>query len=149
MRPTYDGKLDRLYFALCGTAAAAFLIVAVIGASLRLADQLRPRTGDILSFDLAKGAVSDNQTMITAGLVGNPPVASCVLKPHVMQTPGGSLVIEATQFESSLSYQVLTYQVHWAGGHTSDNGADCGTSADLLLRPADLSTLSLAAGGWG
>jgi len=144
MRPTYNGKLGNLYFILCGTAAVLFLIVAVIGGSLRLADRLRPRTGDLLSFNLGKGVVSDRQDMVTARLVGNSAVVACVLQPHVMQTSGGSLVIEATQYEPSLSYQV-----HWAGARTSDNGADCGRAADLRLSPADLSVLSIAAGGWG
>jgi hypothetical protein len=144
MRPTYNGKPDILYFTLCGTIATAFLMVTAIGGSLWLANELRPRTGDILSFDLAKGVVSDRQTMIKAGLVGHSPVVSCVLKPHVMQMSGGSLVIESTQFEPSLNYRV-----HWAGARTSDTGADCGRSADLLLSPADLTALSFAAGGWG
>ena len=120
------------------------LIVTLISGSLRLANELRPRTGDIMSFGLAKGAMSDRNTMVTAGLAGNSSVASCVLQPHFMQKFGGSLVIEATQFEPNVNYHV-----HWAGGHTSDNGADCGRSADLLLSPADLTVLSFAAGGWG
>jgi hypothetical protein len=143
MRPTYNGKLGNLYFILCGIAAAAFLVAAVIGGSQRLEDRLRPRTGDILSFNPAKGVVSDGQAMITAGLAGNTSVGSCILKPDVMQASGGSLVIEATHYEPSLGYQV-----HWAGARTSDNGADCGRAADLLLSPADLTALSLAAGGW-
>lgn len=144
MRPAYHGKPDNLYFILCGTVAAACLVVAVIGGSLRLANELKPRTGDILSFDLAKGIVSDRHTMITAGLRGNALAVSCVLQPHVMRRFGGSLVIESTQFEPALNYQA-----HWAGERTSDTGADCGRSADLSLSPADLTILSMAAGGWG
>jgi len=144
MKPTYNGKPDDLYLILCGSVATAFLVVALISGSLRLADKLRPHTGDILSFDLAKGLVSDKDTSITAGVVGNTSIVSCVLKPHIMQISGGSLVIESTQFEPTLNYQV-----HWAGERTSGSGADCGRPADLLLSPADLTVLSMAAGGWG
>jgi hypothetical protein len=144
MRPTYNGKPDNLYFVLCGTVATALLVAAVIGGSLRLAERLKPRTGDILSFNRAKGVVSDRESMVTVGVVGNSSVVSCVLKPHVMQTSGGSLVIVAVQYIPSLHYQA-----HWAGTRTSDEGTDCGRSADLLLSPDDLSALSFAAGGWG
>lgn len=144
MRSTYNGKPEDLHVVLCGVAATALLIVAVISGSLWLANALRPQTGDIITFDPSKRATNEEQTTITARTVGNSSVVSCVLEPRLMQATGGSLVIEATQFGSDVSYKV-----HWAGGRTSGDGADCSSSADLLLSPANLATLSLAAGGWG
>ena len=41
------------------------------------------------------------------------------------------------------------YQVHWAGLRTSTGAQDCGQSADLTMKKADLETLVNAMGGRG
>jgi hypothetical protein len=41
------------------------------------------------------------------------------------------------------------YLIHWAGSHTSNGAADCGSSADLLVSKPDLLSLAGAAGGFG
>ncbi len=141
MRPTYDGKSGDLYATLFGVAATCFTVALVIAGLTQLADELKPGTGDIISFHPTKG-VLHVQTTIAAVPAGDSPATPCILDPRVMKASGGSLVIESTQFKPSLSYRV-----HWAGVRTSDDGTDCGTSAELLLSQADLSALFLAADG--
>jgi len=143
MRSTFDGESGDLCTKICACVAAVFIAAAVIGCALRLADKLRPKTGDMISFDPASGIVNATRSPITAVKVGSLPAISCTLEPRVMQASGGSLMIESTQLKPDFSYHV-----HWAGVRTSDDAADCGISADLLLSAADLSTLALAAGGW-
>lgn len=61
-----------------------------------------------------------------------------------MWASGGSLLIDAVRREPRLGYRV-----HWAGARTTDDAADCGTSAELLLGPTDIAALTFAAGGSG
>ena len=61
-----------------------------------------------------------------------------------MHDHGGSLVIEAR-----LPQIQRGFRVHWAGRHTSNDGADCGTSAELLVNQDDLEVMAIAAGGFG
>ncbi len=68
---------------------------------------------------------------------------SCTLKPGVMASAGGSLVVEQRSQDSRL------YRVHWAGHQTSDADTDCGRAADLWLSVNDLQLLSNAVGGPG
>jgi hypothetical protein len=68
----------------------------------------------------------------------------CILMPSVMAAVGGSLVIEAKQ----LSEQPL-FQVHWSGPRTDMGNTDCGGSADLILRLAQVRALATVAGGYG
>jgi hypothetical protein len=42
-----------------------------------------------------------------------------------------------------------TFQVHWAGGPTSDAGADCGSDAALVEDGSDLRLLTNVVGGAG
>ena len=60
-----------------------------------------------------------------------------------MASGGGSLVVEER------IQQPRMFHVHWAGAHTSEGSADCGSSAELVLPAADLQLLSNAVGGAG
>ncbi len=143
MGSTFDGNSGDLGAKICGSVVASILAVVVIGCALRLADELRPRTGDIISFDPAKYAANADRSPMVVVKVGGSPASFCTLEPSIMRASGGSLVIDFTQLEPALSYHA-----HWAGPRTSDDAEDCGTSAELLLSPADISALALAAGGW-
>ena len=61
-----------------------------------------------------------------------------------MHANGGSVVIEAREPRASFGYRV-----HWAGVRSSNDGADCGASADLLMNMEDIEVLAMAAGGYG
>jgi hypothetical protein len=39
--------------------------------------------------------------------------------------------------------------VHWAGVRSSDDDANCGVSADLLMSQDDIQLMAMAAGGFG
>ena len=39
--------------------------------------------------------------------------------------------------------------MHWAGPRSSNDGSDCGSSADLLVNLEDIEVLAMAAGGYG
>ncbi|HUB12149.1 MAG TPA: hypothetical protein VMB34_09335 [Acetobacteraceae bacterium] len=133
-------KSEQLYPTLFGTVAAALSIIVIITASLRLADALRPQTGDMISFVASPSGVVTAQASLTVERAGQSPVAFCMLQPGVMRQSGGSLVVEAV-----VNAATRRYRVHWAGGRTSDTGADCGRTADLLLTPGDIGVLLFAA----
>jgi hypothetical protein len=59
----------------------------------------------------------------------------CVLKPAVMAAAHGSLVVEQRRGDGR------TFRIHWAGGPTSDGGADCGSAADLTVGLTAMQTL--------
>jgi hypothetical protein len=117
--------------------AAPLMVVGL----LRLADCLGPNLGDIVSF-----SASDEPSVSTASITVKPfnYYGTCVLDVPVMQTTGGSLVIEAALFGSEQAFQV-----HWAGLRTDNGQEDCGTSADFLLNKTQMAVLIAAAGGKG
>lgn len=143
MVPTGDRKSGEPY-----TSATILVAVVIAGILLtaglqRLANDLGPQTGDIISFP-ATQLPSVSTASITVSPAGAAGSAPCVLDVHVMQKSGGSLVIEATQVEPGRGFQV-----HWAGVRTSDGREDCGGSVDLLLNSAQIAALVFAAGGTG
>jgi hypothetical protein len=121
-------------------ALALVCMAIVIGMCLRLADQFEPTVGDIADFS-ARHANEDvlavNATATTGG-------HTCVLASEVMVRGGGSFVIIARPRAAD-----GPYLIHWAGSHTSNGAADCGSSADLLVSKPDLLSLAGAAGGFG
>jgi len=121
-------------------ALALVCMAIVIGMCLRLADQFEPAVGDIADFS-ARHANEDvlavNATATTGG-------HTCVLASEVMARGGGSFVIIARPRAADGSYLI-----HWAGSHTSNGAADCGSSADLLVSKPDLLGLAGAVGGFG
>lgn len=132
--------------------ASVILGVVVLGLAgtvgtiglLREIGELGPKVGDIVAFDPQKTLSRDMQTTITAMRAGDRAGTACVLDVSAMHSGGGSVVIEARQPQTSNGYRV-----HWAGAHSSDDPANCGASADLLLNQEDVEVLALAAGGYG
>ena len=74
---------------------------------------------------------------------GQPGVA-CVLDVRTIHANGGSVIIEAREPRADFGYRV-----HWAGARSSDDGANCGSTADLLMNLEDIEVLAMAAGGYG
>jgi hypothetical protein len=107
--------------------------VAMVSAAQRL--DLAPKVGDILVFRTGNSLNDWEFTVVKV------PDVSCKLVPAAMG--GGSLVVEervaATQ----------TYRVHWAGLRTSEDAADCGHSADLVVQREQLQLLANFVGGPG
>jgi hypothetical protein len=132
------GGGDILRSIVLGSLIAAILAssVAVVSAARTL--DLAPGVGDILVFKQGARMPSDWDFTAT-----NTNAIACVLKPEVMTSRGGSLVVEERLDETS------SYRVHWAGGPTSDGVTDCGGSADLVLGRMELQLLSNAVGGPG
>jgi hypothetical protein len=121
-------------------ALALVCVAIVIGACLRLADQFDPTVGDIADFS-ARHANQDVLPVNATAVAGG---RTCVLASEVMARGGGSFVIVARPQAAGGSYLI-----HWAGSHTSNGAADCGSSADLLVSKPDLLSLAGAAGGFG
>jgi hypothetical protein len=143
MTPTNDRKSSERHTAI---AAVALVIVTamVLAAGLsRLASELEPQIGDIISFPTAN--MPPNSTaIIQADQADASPGRRCVLDLHIMQRSGGSLMIEGALIKPS-----HRFRVHWAGTRTSDGRDDCGRSADLLLNSVQVAALVFAAGGTG
>jgi hypothetical protein len=121
-----------------GSLIAAILAssVAVVSAARTL--DLAPRVGDILVFKQDARMPDDWDFSAT-----KTDAIACTLKPEVMASRGGSLVVEERLDE------VGAYRVHWAGGPTSAGVTDCGSSADVVIGRMELQLLSNAVGGPG
>lgn|SRR5579872_5760831 len=113
--------------------------VAVVAAASTL--ELGPKVGDILVFK--PGAQVPADWEFSAANQGGQLPASCNLKPDVMASGGGSLVVE-----ERLDHP-RAYRVHWAGTRTSADAGNCGATADLVVSGGDLQLLSNAVGGPG
>jgi len=122
--------------ALAGMAGTVGLI--------RQVGELGPKVGDIVTFDPLSSLARDIRARLPAMAADDRPGVACVLDVRSMHAYGGSVVIEAREPRRS-----FPYRVHWIGQHTSNDAADCGPSADLLLNLEDIRTLAVAAGGFG
>jgi hypothetical protein len=112
--------------------------VAMVATATTL--DLGPKVGDILVFRSGARVPADWEFAV---IRSDPAAPSCSLRPDVMASHGGSLVVEE-RFAKPRSYRV-----HWAGGPTGAGAADCGESADLMVPGTDLQLLSNAVGGPG
>jgi len=74
---------------------------------------------------------------------GRPGVA-CVMDVRTIHANGGSVIIEAREPRAAFGYRV-----HWAGARSSDDGTNCGSTADLFMNLEDIEILAMAAGGYG
>jgi hypothetical protein len=106
--------------------------------------ELGPKVGDIVAFDPMDRMSRDMRARIAAIPADDRPGVACVLDVRAMHAAGGSVVIEAREPRSTFAYRV-----HWSGDHSSNDGADCGRSADLMVSLEDIETLAMAAGGYG
>jgi hypothetical protein len=128
---------------LLGIVAIALAgMVGTIGL-VRQVGELGPKVGDIVSFDPAEAISREIRARVTAMPADGPGVA-CVLDVRAMHAAGGSVIIEAREPRTSFGYRV-----HWSGARSSNDGADCGSSSDLLMNMEDVELLAMAAGGFG
>jgi len=127
--------------ALLACVVAALLAGTVAFVSVVRTIDIAPKVGDILVFRRDARLPSDWQ--FSAARTSDSPAQSCVLRPDIMGSGGGSLVVEQRSNDSRL------YRVHWAGGRTSEGASDCGSTADFALPRADLQLLTNAVGGPG
>ena len=128
-------------------AALAIMITGCLSTFLVLQlDEFRPKVGDIVAFKPGSQDTDMWQMTIPATLVSSTgePVSVCSLDPNVMAEKGGSLIVEGRR-----DVPTLLYRIHWAGMSTTKAGANCGTSAELLVSRTDLQRLANAAGGFG
>lgn len=129
---------------LLGIVAIALAgMVGTIGL-IHQVGELGPKVGDIISFDSLDSMARDMHARVAAMPADGKPGVACVLDVRDMHDDGGSLIIEARQPGSSFAYRV-----HWAGKHSSNDAANCGASADLLVNLEDVEILAMAAGGYG
>src|ERR1700723_3006141 len=139
-----ESKSSGLASVLLGTAALA--LAATVGAIdlLKHIGDFGPKVGDIVTFDPRESFSRDMRARIKAMSADALHPTRCVLDVQAMHDHGGSLVIEAR-----LPQIQRGFRVHWAGRHTSNDGAECGTSAELLVNQDDLEVMAIAAGGFG
>lgn len=139
------GHHDKLGSGIGRTAMMASLIAGLLAGGVAMVAtattlDLGPKVGDILVFRHGARVPTDWEFAVASP---GSNTATCSLRPDVMVSRGGSLVVEE-RFTKPRSFLV-----HWAGGPTSTGSTDCGSSADLLVPGTDLQLLSNAAGGPG
>ena len=124
----------------------AVALTAMIGtiSLIHQVGELGPKVGDILSFDPLDRMSPDMNAHVPAMSADDKPGVACVLDVRALHANGGSMVIEAR-----LPGSDFAYRVHWSGPRTSNDGTNCGTSADLLVNLSDIEVLAIAAGGYG
>jgi hypothetical protein len=121
---------------LAALLASSVAMVAAAGTI-----DIAPKVGDILVFK--PGARMPVEWEFAAVTTSDQLPVSCNLRPDVMASAGGSLVVEE-RFENR-----RLYRVHWAGEHSAEGASDCGSEADLLINRYDLQLLINAVGGPG
>jgi hypothetical protein len=130
------------YFALPALyGAIAFGLAVGSVAAMSLVVRSGPAVGDIISFDTSHPAPLQTEVRL---LVHRPDQFACILDLNTIRQDGGSLVVEAR-----IPGDTSGFQLHWAGGRTSTDSADCGRNADLIVDHHDVDVLALAAGGYG
>lgn len=110
---------------LAGLLASAAGVAAVLHTV-----QFGPPVGEILRF----GPYGQPAPIWQIQAVRSSDHRRCVLKPAIMATAHGSVVVERRLAGP-------TFQAHWAGGPTSDGDGNCGSVADLTLGLVEMQTL--------
>jgi hypothetical protein len=137
-RNATTGEMVRTAVLASLIAALLASSVAVVSAATRI--EIGPHVGDILVFRRGAYMPPDWEfTVVTTAV----PAANCSLRPNIMVAEGGSLVVEQRH------QSPWTFQVHWAGLHTSTGASDCGARAELIVSKSDLQLLSNVVGGPG
>jgi hypothetical protein len=139
MRPINELAVRALRPAIAVTACA--FLAAGLGDKFTALARSRPSVGDILAF-VPSTSMPDGDT--TRLLVHRPGQFGCVLDLAVLRRSGGSMVVE-----TEVGVDASNFRVHWAGTRTSNDNANCGGSADLIIDRRDLGILALTAGGYG
>ena len=99
-----------------------------------------PLVGHIVAFEASAKVGSDAATSM---VVHRRDRSDCVIELNVIRRVGGSLVVETQIGGTGM------FRVHWAGPRTSNDSADCGSDADLIVGRHDLDILASSAGGYG
>jgi hypothetical protein len=116
------------------TAAAIGLTLAVPAARPASVGQSgEPQVGDMI---VVGGTPVSRALRDVRLLVHRPHQYACVLNFAVLGQNAGSLIVEATA-----PWHLRAMRLHWAGRRTSDDAADCGRSADLILDQAEVRLL--------
>lgn len=137
-------RVDNTVMTLVLTLIASALLTAATGLSaFSELNQLGPTVGSLVVFRPNDADAAWWQIDATIGDLDGKSLRKCILRPSVMQSGGGSMVIEARRMSSP-----PVYRVHWAGTHTSRGSTDCGTSADIVLSRSELMRLADVAGGF-
>ena len=125
---------------------AAIALAGMVGTIglIHQVGELGPKVGDIVAFDPLDAMSRDMHARLPAITADNKPGVACVLDVRAMHANGGSVIIEGREPRTSFGYRV-----HWAGARSSNDGADCGSSADLMINLEDVEVLAMAAGGYG
>lgn len=121
-----------------GSVVVAFAIAS--GSAMAVAARLAEpplHVGDIVRFRHLQDDASVPGRRL---MVNRANQFGCVLDLGVMRGTGGSLVVEGLDPEGD-----RRYRLHWAGPRTSNDGADCGSDAELMVNARDLRTIALAA----
>jgi hypothetical protein len=140
----HDTKTSGAGTVLLGIVAVGLAgMVGTIGL-IHQVGELGPKVGDIVAFDPLDRMSRDMHARIAAIPAADSPGVACVLDVRAMHASGGSVIIEAHEPRAAFAYRV-----HWSGERSSNDGADCGGSADLLVNIEDVETLAMAAGGYG
>jgi hypothetical protein len=132
-----------------GTVLLSIAAVALAGmvgtiTLIHQVGELGPKVGDIIAFDPLESISSDMHARVPAMPADGKPGVACVLDVRTIHATGGSVIIEARDPQPGLGYRI-----HWAGRRSSDDGANCGASADLRVNLDDIEVLAMAAGGYG
>lgn len=121
-------------------AAAAIMAAGIAGNAVGGYFTGAPRMGHIISFTpIPPGTIPGTFRLV----VRRADADGCVLDTAVMHRVGGSVVVE-----SKAGGDDPGFQVHWAGERTSDDPADCGTDATVIIGGTGLELLATAAGGY-
>jgi hypothetical protein len=126
--------------AMIGTVLQACLLAGLLASTVGVVALLRtvqlgPPVGEILRF----GPYGQPAPIWQIQAIRSSDHRRCVLKPAVMATVDGSMVVERRLAGSG-------FQAHWAGGPTSDGDGNCGSAADLTLGLVEMQTLVNADG---
>ena len=80
------------------------------------------------SFSIRSPPMSrDMSASLPAMSANGQPGVACVMDVQTIHANGGSVIIEAREPRAAFGYRV-----HWAGARSSDDGTNCGSTADLL-----------------
>jgi hypothetical protein len=110
----------------------ACVLAGVVGALTLLPGlQFGPPVGEILTFR----SYDRPAPLWHVDAVQSATNRHCILKPAVMASTHGSMVVERRLPDGR------TFLAHWAGGPTSDGAGNCGSAVDLTIGLAAMQTL--------
>jgi hypothetical protein len=139
MHMTNDTMARILFPAIIGAGCMVVALTAMN--AIAAMTNLTPNVGDIVAFAVTSNQPTEDATRL---IVRRPDRYGCVLDLGVLHRSGGSLIVESQVTEAAGSFRV-----HWAGGRTSADAANCGDQADLVLDGRELDMLAFSAGGYG